>query len=743
MPPPIGSTPPALLRRVATAITGVMLLLNSTVFRVQKDIHVTPTDNKIQVFETKSGSTILSKGWVDINGNASFSGSVTANGVVLGAGGGGTGITIATGDARYVKKQGDTMTGTLAIRVTGGNPNTLGLRIENTGSGRHLHAQQTLTSSGGLSVDGSMSGYSLAVSNLQNCNTIDTNSSGVLSCGTDEGGAGGLTFATAEGIYVNQAGDTMTGALVVNVTGGNQSTLGIRVINTLSGAVIRAMSKLTSSGSLFVEDDATATTVVAKQSSTSDSNKFGTMKVDTSSGTTAVSANHGTTGWNSVNIYDDHSFTEAISLSVRQDATQASIDVYQPITQNQGIELLTHDTEGSQVFITESSTQTLMPFTIERSNGNDVFTVSASGGVVANEQGFPQGSVRFEGDTNVNLFYANAVTDRVGILTNAPLVPLHVAGSGAVTARLAVGGTAAKTELEVFGRMSGASLTVNGTATITGALLVKGNVTTRGTLSGSIIHADNQLRSSGTLLALGNGTIRGIASAGTATAGIPRLILAGDTNKGFYYDSVLGYPGYVDLLDTGNTVVYTMRANLGMTFSATHQVAWASGSPRLTGPDIGFKRQGAGIVQVTNGSTGIGDLWVRTLSGALAQRTIGATTGSGVTLNVGTGRLVISVPKSASGYNVTGMEISVGVPGTTNASTFSLTNLRKGNRHILSTFPSIPSGGYASFDAGGTQSVVNTANDDVSGGDTLLVNITSLSTTKPKILNAVITLLKP
>lgn len=69
--------PPALYRRIITSSVGIMLLLNSTVFRVQKDIHVTPTDDKIQVFETKSGSTILSKGYIDINGNASLSGSLT------------------------------------------------------------------------------------------------------------------------------------------------------------------------------------------------------------------------------------------------------------------------------------------------------------------------------------------------------------------------------------------------------------------------------------------------------------------------------------------------------------------------------------------------------------------------------------------------------------------------------------------------------------------------------------------
>jgi glutaredoxin len=60
---------------------------------------------------------------------------------------------ITIGDTRYVKKQGDTMTGALVINVTGGNQNTLGLRVINTLSGAHLHAEQRLTSSGVLVVE--------------------------------------------------------------------------------------------------------------------------------------------------------------------------------------------------------------------------------------------------------------------------------------------------------------------------------------------------------------------------------------------------------------------------------------------------------------------------------------------------------------------------------------------------------------------------------------------------------------
>jgi len=68
-----------------------------------------------------------------------------------------------------------------------------------------------------LEVTGTMSGADLTVSNLRNCDTIDTDANGVLSCGTDnEGSGGGMSYTEASSYFVNDSGDTMTGALVIN-----------------------------------------------------------------------------------------------------------------------------------------------------------------------------------------------------------------------------------------------------------------------------------------------------------------------------------------------------------------------------------------------------------------------------------------------------------------------------------------------------------------------------------------------
>lgn len=95
---------------------------------------------------------------------------------------------------------------------------------------------------GTLEVVGGLSGSSLTVSNLRNCDTIDTNASGVLTCGTDAsgGGGGGMSQTDADLRYTNVSGDTMTGAL--NIQNGNTASPAtatlLNVRGTMSGRSI-------------------------------------------------------------------------------------------------------------------------------------------------------------------------------------------------------------------------------------------------------------------------------------------------------------------------------------------------------------------------------------------------------------------------------------------------------------------------------------------------------------------------
>lgn len=99
---------------------------------------------------------------------------------------------------------------------------------------------------------------------------LSTDGAGNLSWSADDTGAGGgMSFAEASSYYINDTGDTMTGALVIQVTGGATTTVGLEVKNTISGAIIHANAGITSSGTLKVNSgitmniDATATNVGA------------------------------------------------------------------------------------------------------------------------------------------------------------------------------------------------------------------------------------------------------------------------------------------------------------------------------------------------------------------------------------------------------------------------------------------------------------------------------------------------
>lgn len=88
---------------------------------------------------------------------------------------------------------------------------------------------------------GGASGSSLTVSNLRNCDTIDTNASGVLSCGTDSSG-GAASITGGQGITVSgsvvRLNATISGSLVR--------------FETVSGSTVYAKNRLTTSGSLKV-----------------------------------------------------------------------------------------------------------------------------------------------------------------------------------------------------------------------------------------------------------------------------------------------------------------------------------------------------------------------------------------------------------------------------------------------------------------------------------------------------------
>ncbi len=110
---------------------------------------------------------------------------------------------------------------------------------------------------GNATVRGTLSGATFFGAGLGDCGNSTTSkivydsTNGKFICATDQnsGGGSGLSFTSAEGIYVNQGGDTMTGALTINLTSG---FLGLKILQTASGNIFHAEKTLTSSGLLMV-----------------------------------------------------------------------------------------------------------------------------------------------------------------------------------------------------------------------------------------------------------------------------------------------------------------------------------------------------------------------------------------------------------------------------------------------------------------------------------------------------------
>ena len=126
-------------------------LTNDSILEADLKVVDAAVDEDILTYETTTGDFE----WhtcADITGSADLCDGNDASGA--GAGNFGTGNVLTIGDNRYVLTQGDTMTGALNIIVTGGNNATVSFETPHTASGRHLHAQDTLTSSGTLNVKG-------------------------------------------------------------------------------------------------------------------------------------------------------------------------------------------------------------------------------------------------------------------------------------------------------------------------------------------------------------------------------------------------------------------------------------------------------------------------------------------------------------------------------------------------------------------------------------------------------------
>ncbi len=402
-----------------------------------------------------------------VDGNRHYGGgggSATTTTVVTG--GGGTGdLTQANADGRYVNITGDTMNGALVIAYDG-----LGLNITGTASGSTIHAEQTLTSSGTLTVVGGATFRStVAINNVTysfpahdgagSGKVLKSDGAGNLSWADDITVGTGLSIATGDQRYVLKQGDTMSGTLVIDIRNGIQSSIGLKVINTLSGAALHADKDLTSSGTLTVNGN-----VRLKSALTI----LGTLTGNV--------------------LHAEKSLSSSGTLVFEGAASGSSLYV---ATSFDGAGLADCDTAGTSKLLWDATSKRF-------SCGTDTDTNTQFSNTGSLQTAFDNRYVNQSGDTMTGALSVRATLSgaRLVISNNA-----NISGSLLVLNSITTRGT-----------LSGSRLVVSGHANISGALFVLNNITTRGTLSGANLTVSKSASISGSLLVK-----TGIASKGSVS----------------------------------------------------------------------------------------------------------------------------------------------------------------------------------------------------------------------------------
>ncbi len=167
----------------------------------------TTAKTKLEVLGTISGSTVFATSKIHTSGSLSVGTTALIKGNITNRG-------TFSGAALQIMAQGSAgnyVLGNLGI----GKSTTAKTKLEVLGtiSGSTVFATSKIHTSGSLVVGGA-----LTFKSLTNCDTIDTDANGVLSCGSDTGAGGGgdLYMEFADTRYVNVGGDTMTGALIID-----------------------------------------------------------------------------------------------------------------------------------------------------------------------------------------------------------------------------------------------------------------------------------------------------------------------------------------------------------------------------------------------------------------------------------------------------------------------------------------------------------------------------------------------
>ncbi len=528
------------------------------------------------------------------------------------------------------------------------------IRVVGAISGAIINAMNSLTTSGTLTVKGAVQ-----FKNYTTCGIIKTDANGNLGCGSAAGTSTGNVLALGDSRYVRKSGDTMTGALTINVTGGNTSTIGLNVLNTISGAVIRAQKTLASSGTLVTESGAyfDGTTMVIQAGS----NRVG---IGTASPKTALEV-VGTISGSLITQNGAGSNYFMGNVGIGSTTATYTLDVLN----NVGLGARFRSTGGSSVFIESAGggTSTLnLGSNIDGDIGSIFYSTSAN-------------SLSFQ--TN-NAIQATIVsTGNLGLGTITPGSRLAV--SGAVVIGNNIGSAAAKAQLDVKGSISGSLLTLSGLrsctlkTSATGAVIcgtdngstyyagqglslngsnsfslnttITGALVRFTTVSGSTVFARNQLVSSGTL----------VTESGAYFDGTTMVIQAGSNRVGIGTASPTSALHVVSPDNSSSTVIGGFYAN-----NETQGIVFTYNGIYNPGGHIRMQANG-NTIGIYEGSP-TAQLHVQT---ALASRTaLKLTAAASQTASMfevlnSSLQVMSSIDKSGSGYFARALGVGTGTPG--------------------------------------------------------------------------------
>lgn len=297
-------------------------------------------------------------------------------------------------------------------------------------SGTIINATSTLSSSGTLVWEGTASGAIIRGLGLVDCDADNQTLSwdtttGKFGCGDDDsGGAGGIVD-----YYVRTGGDTMTGALIINVTGGTKDTVQLETIGVASGTTLYAKDSLSSSGVLVV--DGTSAVVATLRSSIS-----------------------GATQGTYLDFYNNSNGRFGLGLNSSTHSVGSGAIIWN------------YDADGKLRFGANNSEVALW------SNSELLFNEDT------NDTNF-----RIQGDGDANLFFLDAGLDSIGIGDGTPLTKLDVAGG--------ISGTALKiTGIANFGSTVTITEGAITDGTITSADIKDSDIVTGDIAADTITHAN-------------------------------------------------------------------------------------------------------------------------------------------------------------------------------------------------------------------------------------------------------------